>query len=285
MPVVPAVALAFAALVVAFGAVWLVQLRTGNAGMIDPVWALTLGGVAVFAGAVGPGAPLNRVAVALGGGAWGLRLGVHLWRRNRRGPEDARYAALRERWGEAAPRRMLGFFMLQAVISIVLSIAFFVPAWQPQTPAIPAIVGALGIGFAALAGEAAADRELRSHLADPANRGLVCMRGWWRYSRHPNYFFETLHWCAYTVWSAGQPWGWLTLVPPCAMAWLLLRLSGVPLLEARLVHTRAGYREYMATTSAFVPWPARRAAASPPGALPRRHGNAAQERDESQDRP
>jgi steroid 5-alpha reductase family enzyme len=263
MPIATAFAFAFAALVVVFGAVWLVQLRTGNAGMIDPVWAFSLGMIAVFAATVGPGALLNRAAVALGGGAWGVRLGVHLWRRNWGGPEDARYAALREQWGRAAAARMLGFFLLQAVISIVLSLAFFVPAWQAQTPSVPVIFGALAIGFAALAGEAAADRQLRAFIADPANRGRVCTRGWWRYSRHPNYFFECLHWCAYTVWSIGQARGWATLLPPCAMAWLLVKFSGVPLLEARLVHTRAGYREYMATTSAFIPWPPRRASASP----------------------
>ncbi|QGZ65540.1 DUF1295 domain-containing protein [Paraburkholderia acidisoli] len=257
MPIVTAVALAFAALVVTVVCVWLVQLRTRNAGMIDPVWAASLGAVAVFAAAVGPGAALNRTAVALGGGAWGLRLGVHLWKRNYGGPEDPRYAALRERWGAAAPRNMLAFFVLQAVVSIVLSIAFFVPAWQTQTPSIPAIVVALGIGFAAIAGEGSADRQLRRYLADPANRGHVCTSGWWRYTRHPNYFFESLHWCAYTVWSIGMPYGWATLVPPCAMAFMLLKLSGVPLLEARLVHTRAGYRDYMATTSAFFPWPPR----------------------------
>ncbi|MFP3759178.1 DUF1295 domain-containing protein, partial [Cupriavidus sp. SIMBA_020] len=78
MPITTAVLAAFGALVVAFGVVWLVQLRTGNAGMIDPVWALSLGAVAVFAALAGPGATLNRVAVAFGGGVWGLRLGAHL---------------------------------------------------------------------------------------------------------------------------------------------------------------------------------------------------------------
>ncbi|WP_322028923.1 DUF1295 domain-containing protein [Paraburkholderia sp. J76] len=287
MPVTAAAAFAFAALVAVFFVVWLVQLRTRNAGMIDPVWAFSLGAVALFAAMAGRGAPLNRAAVALAGGAWGLRLGVHLWRRNHGAPEDPRYAALRNRWGDAASRRILGLFVLQAGVSLVLSLAFFVPAWQTQAPSIVAIVAALGVGFAALAGEAAADRQLRSHLADPANRGRVCTRGWWRYSRHPNYFFESLHWCAYTVWSIGQPWGSLTLVPPCAMAWLLLKLSGVPLLEARLIHTRAGYRDYMATTSAFIPWPPRRAAGSsaPVTGLHRNHGQDAHDRDEPRERP
>lgn len=257
MPVAATLALAFAGLVITFVGVWVVQLRTRNAGMIDPVWAGTLGGVAGFVAAAGPGASLNRVVVALSAGAWGLRLAVHLWRRNSGHAEDARYAALRERWGAAAARNMLPFFLLQAVISMVLSIAFLVPAYSEAIPSFGFIVAALVIGLTALAGEAAADRQLRRFVADPGNRGRVCTVGWWRYSRHPNYFFECLHWCAYAAWSISLPWGWATLVPPCAMAWLLMKVSGVPMLEARLVQTRTGYREYMTTTSALVPWPPR----------------------------
>jgi steroid 5-alpha reductase family enzyme len=270
MPFVFAFAVVFAGLATAFVMVWLVQLHTHNAGMIDPVWAATLGAAALFAAAVGPGALLNRTAVALGGGAWGLRLAIHLWRRNAGNAEDPRYAALREQWGGAAARNLLGFFMLQAVVSLVLCLAFFVPAYSMRTPAPPAIIAALAIGFAAIAGESAADRTLRRHVADPANRGRICTDGWWRYSRHPNYFFESLHWCAFAVWSIGLPWGWATLVPPCAMAWLLLKVTGVPLLEARLVRTRAGYRDYMATTSVFLPSPPRRKASAADGAPSRR---------------
>ncbi|WP_322048805.1 DUF1295 domain-containing protein [Paraburkholderia sp. J67] len=270
MPFAAAFALAFAALVLAFCVTWLVQLRTRNAGMIDPLWAATLGLVALFAAIAGPGAGINRVAVAFGGGAWGARLARHLWKRNHGQPEDPRYAALRAAWGASAAPRMLGFYLVQALASMILSIAFFVPAWSTVTPAIPLVVAALTTGFAAVLGESAADRQLRRHLADPANRGQVCTSGWWRYSRHPNYFFESLHWCAYTLWSIGLPWGWLTLAPPCAMAWLLLKVSGVPILEARLMQSRAGYREYMRTTSAFVPWPPRKA---PQNAHPADHPN------------
>ncbi|WP_322054370.1 DUF1295 domain-containing protein [Paraburkholderia bannensis] len=280
MPFAAAFALAFAALVIAFFIAWLVQLRTRNAGMIDPLWAATLGLVAVFAALVGPGAGINRIAVALGGGAWGARLALHLWRRNHRQPEDPRYAALRAAWGAAAAPRMLGFYLVQAVASMVLSIAFFVPAWSAARPPIPLVVAALVTGFAAVMGESTADRQLRRHIADPANRGRVCTSGWWRYSRHPNYFFESLHWCAYTLWSIALPWGWATLAPPCAMAWLLLKVSGVPMLEARLVQSRAGYREYMRTTSAFIPWPPR-----PAGQDPHRSEHHNKLRDQSERRP
>jgi cyclopropane-fatty-acyl-phospholipid synthase len=111
----------------------------------------------------------------------------------------------------------------------------------------------------AVAGEALADRQLKRFAADPAHRGKVCRVGLWRYSRHPNYFFECVHWLAYAVLSIGMPWAWLTLAPPLLMAWLLLKVSGIPILEARLADTRDGYRDYMRTTSVLIPWPPKRA--------------------------
>ncbi|HEX7910841.1 MAG TPA: DUF1295 domain-containing protein [Paraburkholderia sp.] len=258
-----AIAIAFAALIASFTAVWLVQLRTRNAGMIDPVWAATLGTVAVFAAAVAAGDPVNRLFVAVCGGLWGWRLGLHLWRRNAGHDEDYRYRALRDQWGAAAPQRMLGFFLLQAAVSVLLSLAFFVPAYQAAPPTRIAVALALAIWLASVAGEAAADRQLRRFLARPDRAGHVCDEGWWRYSRHPNYFFECLHWCAYAAWALGRPRGWVTLAPPVLMGWLLLRVSGIPLLEAHLLESRAGYRDYMGRTSALIPWPPRRPPAHP----------------------
>ncbi|CAN0640975.1 DUF1295 domain-containing protein [Burkholderia cepacia] len=259
--------LAFVGLFLSFTAVWISQLRSRNAGMIDPVWAVTLGGMAVFVAGLGTGPALNRALVATGGGIWGLRLARHLWRRNYRQPEDRRYRQFRLQWGDAAPRNMFWLFQLQALISMLLSVAFFVPAYSPDAPSRSAAVAAVSIWLVAVAGEAAADRQLKRFLAAPGRRDRVCRVGWWRYSRHPNYFFECLHWCAYAALAIGMPWGWLTLMPPFLMAWLLLRVSGLPLLEAHLVRTRPGYREYMLTTSALVPWPPR-PAAPPPVAHP-----------------
>ncbi|CAM2141399.1 conserved membrane protein of unknown function [Pararobbsia alpina] len=248
-------AVSFAAVVVTFTATWLVQLRTRNAGVIDPVWAAALGGLALLAAASGEGAAVNRLFVALGGGVWAIRLASHLWRRQRGQPEDARYHALRERWGDTCARNMFWFFQLQALTTLILSISFFVPAYSRQVPSMPALAVAIAIWCIAVAGEASSDRQLRRFLADPAHHGEVCRIGWWRYSRHPNYFFECLHWLAYVPLVFGTLPGWLTLVSPVLMAWLLMKVSGIPILEARLAQRRAGYREYMRTTSALVPWP------------------------------
>ncbi|MDR5799457.1 MULTISPECIES: DUF1295 domain-containing protein [unclassified Caballeronia] len=255
MPVVVSFLIAFAGLVLLFSAVWLWQLRSKNAGMIDPIWAASLALVALFIAVAGTGASINRLCVAAGGCVWGARLALHLWRRNHGKPEDPRYHAFRERWGAAAARNMFWFFQLQVLISILLALAFFVPAYSVE-PAHPvAIAAAVVVWIIAVAGEALADRQLKRFAADPSHHGKVCRDGLWRYSRHPNYFFECVHWVAYAVLSIGLPWSWLTIAPPLLMAWLLIKVSGIPLLEARLAETRDGYRDYMRTTSVLVPWP------------------------------
>lgn len=258
MTVSAALLLAFAGLLCAYSLVWLVQLRTRNAGMIDPVWALSLGAVALLYGVIGTGDPWARWLAATGGLIWGLRLGSHLWRRNAGQPEDARYRALRETWGDRANVRLYGFFMIQAVAALLLSVAILVPAFRP-VPVPPGLLAlAAALWALAVGGEALADRQLRRFVADPGNRGRVCDTGLWRYSRHPNYFFECLHWVAYVPLAFGAPWGWLTLLPPVLMAWLLVKVSGIPMLEEHLARSRPGYADYVRTTSMLLPWPPRR---------------------------
>jgi cyclopropane-fatty-acyl-phospholipid synthase len=263
MPLIVTVVIAFAALVLAFSAVWAWQLKTANAGMIDPVWAATLGVVALLYGALGTGSWVNRTLAALGGLLWGLRLAIHLWRRNHGKPEDARYRHFRQQWGPAANRNMFAFFQLQAIVSLLLSLAFLVPSYRSKPAAPGWIAVAIAIWIVSVAGEALADRQLQRFTADPTNHGKTCRVGLWRYSRHPNYFFECVHWVAYLALSIGTPWVWLTLAPPLLMAWLLLKVSGIPMLEARAAQTRSGYAEYMQTTSPLIPWPPRQASPDP----------------------
>lgn len=253
-----AASLAFVVLVALFAAFWAWQLKSANAGMIDPIWAFSLGAIAVFYGMASHGDPLVRALVAAGGGIWGARLGWHLWRRNAGKSEDPRYHRFRKQWGAAAGRKMFWFLEFQTLISMVLSLAFAVPAWRAEPPSAVWVAIAVSIWLVSVAGEAVADNQLRRFVADPANRGKVCRVGLWRYSRHPNYFFECLHWVAYIALSIGSSWVWLTLLPPVLMAWLLMKLSGVPMIEAHLVHSRPGYAEYMRETSALIPWPPRR---------------------------
>lgn len=257
MPPLTAVVIALIGLVVIFSATWAWQLKSANAGMVDPVWAFSLGLVAVLYAVLGTGDPVSRALTAVGGLVWGARLGRHLWRRNFGKPEDARYHRLREEWGDKAASRMFWFFQLQVVISMLLSIAFLVPSYRATPSSTGWVVVAVALWIAAVAGEGIADRQLRRFKADPANHDTVCRAGLWRYSRHPNYFFECVHWLAYIALSTGTPWGWFTLLPPVLMALLLLKLSGIPLLEESMAKRRPGYADYMRTTSALIPWPPR----------------------------
>ncbi|CAB3645728.1 DUF1295 domain-containing protein [Trinickia soli] len=245
-------------LVIVFTAAWWRQLYTRNAGMIDPVWALSLGGVALIYAFFASGDTVTRWMVGLGGSIWAFRLGTHLWRRNAGKPEDARYRRLRETWGAKANSRMFWLFQLQVGVSMMLSLAFAMPAYRHDRPSVAWLLAACAVWLISVGGEALADRQLARFAAEPLNRGAVCQAGLWRYSRHPNYFFECLHWLAYPFLSHGVPFAWLTLIPPLLMAWLLIKVSGLPMLEQHLAATRPGYASYMRRTSALVPWPPRR---------------------------
>ncbi|MDR3418567.1 MAG: DUF1295 domain-containing protein [Nevskia sp.] len=255
MSVIAAFLTGLCSLVVLFSLVWLVQLRTRNAGLIDAVWAWSLGWLALLYAWSGS-APLQlRVLLAILGGGWGLRLGTHLFLRNHGKPEDGRYRRFREQWAGAADRKMFWFFQFQAVFSMLLSVSFAAVAWSGREPGSLCAAAAVLLWLVSVIGEGVADLQLERFKRDPANRGQVCRQGLWYYSRHPNYFFECLHWLVYVPLAAGGSWWWLTLAAPLVMAYLLLKLSGVPLTEAQSARSRPGYAEYIRTTSVLIPWP------------------------------
>jgi steroid 5-alpha reductase family enzyme len=255
MSLAAALLLALAVLAALFSLTWLVQLRTRNAGLVDSVWSWSLGLLAPWYAWWGSAPPQLRVLLGLLGAAWGLRLGTHLLLRNHGQPEDGRYARLRRQWGAAAARNMFWFFQLQVLFALLLSLGFAVVAWSPAEPGSLYSVAAVLLWLGCVLGEGLADWQLARFKRDPASPGQVCRRGLWRYSRHPNYFFECLHWLAYPLLAAGSPWWWLGLGSPLLMAFLLLRLSGVPVTEAQSARSRPGYAEYIRTTSMLIPWP------------------------------
>jgi steroid 5-alpha reductase family enzyme len=248
-------------------AAWVVQRRTRQGGWADAFWSLGLGaaGVGVALWPLNAAAPSARqwLAAALIG-LWGLRLGSHLVARClRSNQEDPRYARLRQNWGEAFQRRMFGFLMLQAGAAATLALSVMAAARNPA-PGLGLQDGVATLLFAmAVAGEALADSQLAAFKADPAQHGRICDRGLWAWSRHPNYFFEWLGWCAWPVFAinlgGGWPWGWLALTAPAYIYWLLTRVSGAPLVEAHMRLTQPdAFAAYAARTSAFFPRPPRR---------------------------
>ena len=237
---------------------WVVQLRTRNGGLVDSVWAVTLGGLAVFYAVVGDAPLIVRVTVALMGAAWGLRLGWHLFVRNWNQPEDWRYARFRQQWGARADFNMFWFFQFQNIFTLLLSASAFLPlVYRDGVPPFACLILAVVIWLVSVFGEGLADAQMEAFRADPTNKGKVCDRGLWRWSRHPNYFFECLHWLAYLSLAWGMDLWWLTLGAPLVMAFLLMKMSGVPLLEKEMMQRKAGYAEYVRRTSALIPWPPR----------------------------
>ena len=240
---------------------WVVQQRTGNSGWVDTIWTFAVGLVGA-ASALLPvaGAALDarQWLVAALVTIWSLRLGVHIAIRTTGISDDPRYAAFAAEWGADSPRRMFIFLQNQALGSIPLVFAIFVAAHVPQGALrLQDDLGAL-ILVVGIAGEALADAQLTAFRKRPANRGRVCDAGLWRWSRHPNYFFEWLGWFAYPViaLSPHYPWGWASLLAPAFMYWILVHVTGIPPLEAQMLRSRGErYRDYQARTSAFFPLP------------------------------
>jgi steroid 5-alpha reductase family enzyme len=240
--------------------VWAVSLAVRNAGIIDAFWGFGFVVAAWTYFATTDGFPPRKLLVVLLVTAWGMRLSIYLAARNFGKPEDYRYRAMRERWGTRfGAVSLFTVFLLQAGILWALS----VPLWQAMRAALPAQWTALDLAGAAIFAvglffEAAGDEQLRRFKADPAQRGKVMDRGLWRYTRHPNYFGDAVVWWGLFTVAAATPGSLWTIYAPVAMTMLLLRVSGVPLLESKLVATRPGYGDYVARTSSFIPWPPRR---------------------------
>ena len=247
---------------------WIVQQRTGNSGWVDTIWTFSLGLVGA-AGALWPVAGTAPNArqwlVAALVTLWSLRLGLHIAARTSGIADDPRYAAFAREWGADSPRRMFLFLQNQGFGSIPLVFSIFVAAHFPAELLRPQDYLAALILLLGIAGEALADAQLQRFREDPINQGRVCDTGLWRWSRHPNYFFEWLGWLAYPVIaiSPDYGWGWATLLAPAFMYWILVYVTGIPPLEQQMLRSRGErYRDYQSRTSLFFPLPPRRGAAT-----------------------
>lgn len=250
--------LAGAALAAVMALAWAVQQRIGSSRYVDAFWSLGTGLVAAAAALLPfDGVMWRQIAVACCVLLWALRLGGHLEQRNRALADDPRYRKLQLEWGAAAPRRMFLFLQGQAAIGLILVMAVALAAHATSAALRLQDVAGVAIFLTGVTGEAVADRQLRAFSR--AHRGAVCDLGLWRWSRHPNYFFEWLTWCAYPVIALDAGWGVLALAAPAAMYWALVHASGIPPLEEHMLTTRGdAYRRYQAQTSAFFPLPPRR---------------------------
>lgn len=249
------VLIGWAAMIVMMTGLWLWQRRSANAGIVDVGWTAGLGILAVWYAAVGCGSPSYRLLVALMAGIWATRLATYVLVNRVVGkPEDGRYQTLKARWGDKAQPRLFVFFQAQGLIDVLMSAPFLVVASHAGPLRWWAYAG-LAVWVVAVVGELTADAQLTAFRRDPANKGRVCRRGLWRLSRHPNYFFEWLHWWSYVIVAVGAPYWYASLVSPALISLFLFRVTGIPATERQAVRTKGEeYRDYQRTTSAFVPW-------------------------------
>ena len=236
-------------------------MRTRVNAILDTVWALGFVIIAVvsFLLSAGSGVPGRRVLVLVLTAVWGLRLGAHIFSRNRGQGEDKRYASLLRR-----NRGNLAAFVLRYIywaqgrvmwfVSLPVQVAMYQQAPVGAVTWLGVAVWAVGFGF-----EAVGDAQLRRFRADPANAGRVLDRGLWRYTRHPNYFGDAVVWFGLWLLACSHWLGVLTVVAPVYMTNMLVRHTGKRLLEKHMARSKGtAYVDYVSRTSGFVPWPPRK---------------------------
>lgn len=255
--------LASAGLLLALGcatAMWVLSLgRRRDASIADIAWGPLFALLTWFyAWAVGQPAGRSAVLSALVT-LWAARLAVHIGLRHRRVGEDRRYRAMREARGPAFWwQSLFVVFWLQAGLAWFIAWPVLVVMADAATPLTPVAVGGVVLALVGAGTEAVADWQLTQFRARPLNRGRVLDVGLWRYSRHPNYFGDAVFWWGVYVVACASPGGWVTAGSPAMMTLLLLRVSGVTLLERDLSTSKPDYAQYVRRTSAFVPWRPRR---------------------------
>jgi len=254
-PAVQTASLALAGVIAMMSMAWVVSVLKRDASIVDVFWGLGFVLAAwiyyLSSSASTPRAHIVLTLVTL----WGLRLsGYILWRNWGKG-EDYRYREMREKNPRSFPRRSLfTVFWLQAgllwVISIPLlaAISAATPGSLTWLDGLAALAFLIGFAF-----EAGGDWQLARFKSDPRNRGRVLDRGFWRYTRHPNYFGDALVWWAFFLFAAAVG-AWWTVYSPLLMTGLLMKVSGVALLEKSLKSSKPGYRDYIERTNAFFPW-------------------------------
>jgi len=242
-------------IVIIVTATWVVSLVARNASIVDSVWSiLFLAAVATYAGVTPTPDGVRRTLIVTMVTVWAIRLAFYITWRNWGQGEDKRYQAMRNKQGPNFPiKSLFTVFLLQGLLAWVVSLPLV--AAVDGEPAVWALdwigVTVWVVGFAF---EAGGDLQLARFKADPENAGKVMNRGFWRYTRHPNYFGDFTQWWGFFLVGLAAG-GWWALPGPLVMSWLLTRVSGVTLLERGLGKTKPKYAAYVASTNAFFPGP------------------------------
>lgn len=234
---------------------WLWQVYRRDATIVDVGWACGLFLTVLFYAYVGDGNPWRRLLFACLMGAWALRIAGYLFFTRVRGrrDEDGRYRRMRAAMGRYAHAGFFLFFQAQALFIVLFAIPFVGPVRHSGPLGVTDVLAVI-VWAIALTGESISDYQLLRHRSDPANAGTTCQHGLWRYSRHPNYFFEWLQWFTCVFLSIGSRYWLMSLWGPVCMFVFLWKVTGIPHTEKNALAHRPDYAEYQRTTSVFFPW-------------------------------
>lgn len=252
-------AIALIADLLIFAAAWAFCVRIKNFSPVDAFWAFAIGLTSAYHLGSEPVSGKHAIAAMLIA-VWSMRLGLHLAKRiiKHHPEEDSRYMKLREAWGEKTNPLLFLLFLGNAVLVFLLALPFHIIASDPDSTFDAfSIIGTI-VTIIGLMGETIADKQKSAFKATNPDPKSVCRKGLWNYSRHPNYFFESVIWIGIFLFAAGSPYGWATIYAPAIITFLLLKVTGIPPTEASALKRKGeAYREYQRTTSAFIPLPPR----------------------------
>ncbi|WP_295793506.1 DUF1295 domain-containing protein [Mucilaginibacter sp.] len=237
--------------------VWLWSYKIKNAGVVDIFWSYNFPVIAIILLLLAPGFETRKILLCSMVIIAGVRLGTHLAVRvlKHLHEEEPRYAQIRKEWGASAEVKMAGFFQMQAASNVLLAIPFFIVAMNTSTELSPFEYAGAILWLISVIGEATADQQLTNFKKNPANKGKVCDTGLWGYSRHPNYFFEWLMWVSYFVFALGSPYGYLAIISPAIILYLLTKVTGIPATEQQSLRSKGeAFKKYQEKVSVFVPW-------------------------------
>lgn len=239
---------------------WLSAAARRDASVVDAGWGYGLAVLGVLYAVLADGEAAHRAVVGVLAATTGLKIGTYVLAGRVLGKEeDPRYRELRAKRPETANRFFFVFFQAQGLLDVALSVPFLVAALNPSPGLEPLEWAGIAVWAIGTVGETVADRQLSAFRRDPANRGKVMDRGLWRFSRHPNYFFQIVTWVGFALVATAAPWGWLGWLSPILITLSILFVTGIPPTEAQALRSRGeAYRDYQRRTSPLVPWFPRR---------------------------
>jgi len=239
-----------------FTLVWVLSVFLKNASIVDIFWGLGYVLVSAFYFIVTPEISVRKIIVTILVAIWGLRLSTHIFLRNMGKPEDYRYQEFRKNYGE---KRYWWFsyfqvFLLQGSLVWLISAPLLAVFYYSSNNSF-GVLDVLGIliwlvGFTF---EAGGDWQLIRFKNNPANKGKLLTTGFWKYTRHPNYFGDAAVWWGFAILSVASG-SFLPILSSLLMTWLIIKISGVSMLERTMKNTKPGFEEYVKRTNAFFPW-------------------------------